>query len=104
MAQNLSSSPPKQSNGRLLRRPWPDWFSHHHHKNEKEGHDFKVKMALITNLASIHPNSKYIERHMELKFEVHDLSCSDLTSKQLNLLAYISRTSDNQGTKRIMEN
>ena len=61
-------------------------------------------MALSTNLASIYPNSKYIERYKELKFEVHDLSCFDLTSKQLNLVAYIGRTSDNQGSKRIMEN
>ena len=52
-------------------------------------------MALSSNLASIHSNSKYIERYMELKFEVHELSCFDLTSKQLNLLAYIGRTSDN---------
>ena len=27
---------------------------------------------------------------MDLKFEVHDLSCFDLTSKQLNLVAYCS--------------
>ena len=32
-------------------------------------------MALSSNLASIHSNSKYIERYMELKFEVHELSC-----------------------------
>ena len=32
---------------------------------------------------------------MELKFEVHELSCFDLVSKQLNLLAYIGRTSKN---------
>ena len=38
---------------------------------------------------------------MELKFEVHELSCFDLASKQLNLLAYIGRTSDNQRINRI---
>ena len=75
-----------------------------HHQNFKQGHGFKVKMALSTNLTLIYPNSKYIERYMELKFEVHELSCFDLTSKQLNLLAYIGRTSDNQGSKRIDEN
>ena len=53
-------------------------------------------MALSLNLASIRSNSKYIERYMELKFEVHELSCFDLASKQLNLLVYICRTSDNQ--------
>jgi hypothetical protein len=58
-------------------------------------------MALITNLTSIQPNSKYIERYMELNFEVYELSCFDLTLKQLNLLAYIGRTPDNQGSKRI---
>jgi hypothetical protein len=58
-------------------------------------------MALSSNLASIHSNSKYIERYMELKFEVHELSCFDLASKQLNLLAYIGRTSDNQRINRI---
>ena len=104
MAQNVSITPPEQTTSRLLRRPWSDWSNHHHNKNEKEGHDFKVKMPLITNLTSIHPNSKYIERYMELKFEVHELSCFDLTSKQLNLLAYIGRTSDNQRSKRIDEN
>ena len=61
-------------------------------------------MTLITNLTSIQTNSKYIERYMELNFEVDELSCFDLTSKQLNLLAYIGRTSDNQGSKRIDEN
>ena len=58
-------------------------------------------MALSSNLASIHSNSKYIERYMELKFEVHELSCFDLASKQLKLLAYIGRTSDNQRINRI---
>ena len=53
-------------------------------------------MTLSSNMASIHSNSKYIERYMELKFDVHELSCFDLASKQLNLLAYIGRTSDNQ--------
>jgi len=72
-----------------------------HHQNEKQGHDLKEKMALSSNLTSIHSNSKYIERYMELKFEVHELSCFDLTSKQLNLLAYIGRTSDNQRINRI---
>jgi hypothetical protein len=38
---------------------------------------------------------------MELKFEVHELSCFDLASKQLDLLAYIGRTSDNQRINRI---
>ena len=52
-------------------------------------------MALSTNLTFIHSNSKYVERFMELKIEVHELSCFDLASKQLNLLAYIGRTSDN---------
>ena len=67
-------------------------------------------MALSTNLASIHPNSQYIERYKELKFEVHDLSCFDLTSKQLKHLAYIGRTSAKtiitrieQETRRIEE-
>jgi hypothetical protein len=67
-----------------------------HHQKEKQGHDLKEKMALSSNLTSIHSNSKYIERYVELKFEVHELSCFDLISKQLNLLAYIGRTSDNQ--------
>ena len=58
-------------------------------------------MTLSSNLTSIHSNSKYIERYMELKFEVHELSCFDLTSKQLKLLAYIGRTSDNQRINRI---
>ena len=52
-------------------------------------------MALNSNLTSIHSHSKYIERYVELKNEVHDLSYFDLTSKQLKLLAYIGRTSDN---------
>ena len=38
---------------------------------------------------------------MKLKFEVYELSCLGLASKQLNLLAYIGRTTDNQGIKRI---
>ena len=67
-----------------------------HHQKEKQGHDLEEKMTLSSNLISIHSNSKYIKRHVELKSEVHDLSCFDLTSKQLNLLAYIGRTSDNQ--------
>ena len=53
-------------------------------------------MALSTNLTSSYPKSKYIERYMELNFEVCELSCFDLTSKQLKLLAYIGRTSNNQ--------
>ena len=77
VALNHSNSSSEQNAGHLLRRPWLDWFTHHHHKNKKEGHDFKVKMARITNLTSIHPNSKYIEGYMELKFEVHELSCFD---------------------------
>ena len=85
----------------LLRWPWPDWFTHHHQKNEKGGHDLKEKMAYITNLTSILTNSTYIERYEELSFEVYQLSCFDLTSKQLNRLAYIGRTSDNQRIKRI---
>ena len=56
------------------------------------------------NLTSILTNSKYIERYEELNFEVCQLSCFDLTSKQLNLLAYIDRTSDNQRSNRIDEN
>ena len=58
-------------------------------------------MALSSNLTSIHSNSKYMERYMELKFEVHELSCFDLASNQLNLLACIGRTSDNQRINRI---
>ena len=61
-------------------------------------------MELSSNLASIYPNSKYIERYKELKFEVHDLSCFDLTSKKLNLVAYIGRTSANQKSKRMVKN
>ena len=55
-------------------------------------------------MASILSNSKYIERYMDLKIEVHDLSCFDLTSKQLNLVAYIGRTSANQKSKRMVKN
>ena len=58
----------------------------------------------FTGLASILSNSKYIERYRGLNFEDHDLSCFDLTSKQLDLVAYIGRTSDNQRSRRIMEN
>jgi hypothetical protein len=72
-----------------------------YHHNEKQGHVLEEKMALSSNLTSIHSNSKYIERYVELKFEVHELSCFDLTSKQLNLLAYTGRTSDNQRINRI---
>ena len=61
-------------------------------------------MLRSSNLTSIYPNSKYIEIYKELKFEVHDLSFFHLTSKQLNLVAYIGRTLDNQGSKIIMEN
>ena len=50
-------------------------------------------MLRSSNLASIFPNSKYIERYTELKLEMHDLSCFDLTSKELDLVAYIGRTS-----------
>jgi hypothetical protein len=66
-----------------------------HHQNFKQGHDFKEKTSLSTNITSISSNSNYIERYVELKNEVHDQSCFDLASKQLNLLAYIGRTSDN---------
>ena len=72
-----------------------------HHHNEKQGHVLEEKMALSSNLTSIHSNSKYIGRYMELKFEVHELCFFDLTLKQLNLLAYIGRTSDNQRINRI---
>ena len=47
-------------------------------------------------MTSISSNYKYIERYMDLKFEVHELSCFDLTLKQLNLVAYIGMTSANQ--------
>ena len=53
-------------------------------------------MLRSSNLTSILSNSKYIERYRELKFEDHDVSCFNLTSKQLNLVDYIGRTSDNQ--------
>ena len=66
-----------------------------HHQNNKQGHDLKEKTSLSTNMTSNSSNSKYIKRYIELKNEVHDLSCFDLASKQLNLLAYIGRTSDN---------
>ena len=46
------------------------------------------------NLTLILANSTYIERYEELNFEVCQLSYFNLTSKQLNLLAYIGRTSD----------
>ena len=61
-------------------------------------------MLRSSNLASISPNSKYIERYRDLNFEDHELSCFDLTSKQLNLLAYIDRTSDNQKSTRMVKN
>jgi hypothetical protein len=73
-------------------------------KNEKQGHYFEEKMLRITNLASIFSNSKYIERYRDLNFEDHELSCFDLTSKQLNLLAYIGTTSANQKSQRIVKN
>ena len=38
---------------------------------------------------------------MDLNFEDHELSCFDLTSKQLKLLAYIRRISYNQRINRI---
>jgi hypothetical protein len=81
-----------------------------HHQNFKQGHDFKEKTSLSTNITSISSNSNYIERYVELKNEVHDLSCFDLTSNQLKHLAYIGRTSANtiingieQETRRIEE-
>ena len=49
-------------------------------------------------------NSHYIERYMELKIEEYELSCFDLTSNQLNLIAYIGRSSDNQRTSKMMAN
>ena len=52
-------------------------------------------------MTSIFSNSKYIKRYRDLNFEDHELSCFDLTSKQLNLLAYIGRTSDNQRINRM---
>ena len=55
-------------------------------------------------MTSILPNFKYIERYMDLNFEDHDLSCFNFTSKQLDLVAYIGRTSDNQKLSRIVEN
>jgi hypothetical protein len=60
-------------------------------------------MLRSLNLASILSNSKYMRRYMELNFEDHELSCFDLTSKQLNLVTYIGRTSDNQKSTRIVE-
>jgi hypothetical protein len=73
-------------------------------KNEKQGYYFKEKMLRSSNLASIFSNSKYIKRYMDLNFEDHELSCFDLTSKQLHLVAYIGRTSANQKSQRIVKN
>jgi hypothetical protein len=92
-----------QSSDLLLRWTSPDWSAFNHHQNKKGGHEFKEKMPRSSNLTSILSNSKYIERYRELNFEDHDLSCFDLSSKQLNLLAYIGRTSDNQKSTRIVE-
>jgi hypothetical protein len=60
-------------------------------------------MLRNTNLASILSKSKYIKRYMDLNFEDHELSCFDLTLKQLNPLAYIDRTSDNQKSTRMVK-
>jgi hypothetical protein len=56
----------------------------------------KKKTSLSMNMTSNSSNSKYIKRYVELKNEVHDLSCFDLALKQLNLLAYIGGTKENQ--------
>ena len=93
-----------QSFGLLLRWTSPDWSTFNHHQNEKARHGFKEKMLRSSNLAESLSNCKYIGRNKELNFEDHDLSCFNLTSKQLNLLAYIGRTSDNQKSTRIMKN
>ncbi|KAI5415943.1 hypothetical protein KIW84_041107 [Lathyrus oleraceus] len=78
-----------QSSGLLLRWTSPDWSTTNHHQNEKVRHGFKEKMLKSLNLASILSNSKYMKRYRELNFEDHELSCFVLTSKQLNLVAYI---------------
>ena len=54
-------------------------------------------------MASIFSNSKYIERYRDLDFEDNELSCFELTSKQLNLVAYIGRTSANKKSIKIVE-
>jgi hypothetical protein len=82
----------------------------YHHQNSKQGSDFKETTSLSTKITSNSSNSNYIKRYVELKNEVHDLSCLDLASKKLNLLAYIGSTSDNtringieQDSRRIEE-
>ena len=101
MAQTQDTSSPEPE----LRLSSPVSFTRlvniNHHQNSKQGHDFKEKTSLSTNITSISSNSNYIERYVELKNEVHDLSCFDLASKQLKHLAYIGRTSANTIIKRI---
>jgi hypothetical protein len=104
MVEMLPTHCQSQSSGLLLWWTSPDWSTFNHHQNEKARHGFKEKMLRSSNLTSILSNSKYIGRYRELNFEDHDLSCFDLTSKQLNLVAYIGRTSDNQKSTRIVEN
>jgi hypothetical protein len=103
MIEMLPTHRRSQSFGLLFRWTSPDRSTFNHHYNEKVRHGFKEKMPRSSNLASILSNFKYMRRYRELDFEDHELSCFDLTSKQLNLVAYIGRTSDNQKSTRIME-